>query len=300
MRRKLILHGPSTLTLSLPISWVRQHGLSKGDEVDVAVVGSSLSVSVCSAAFLSCSCDVSSFSAGLVSWVLFCLHKLGYAEISLRCLPAQVSLVQKCVSSSLLGYEIVEVSSLGCVIKSVASEDSVSFDVLFRRVFLVTLGFSSGVCERVAAVEFSSFSELLLLEETVNRLTGYLHRLLNLQFSSHQRPVALYLLSWLQESIADQYVEICAVLADLSSVSSEVGSLFSSVHGLLDALYTLFYQFSFSAVEDLLGLLRGVDAEVVDVLALDLCAAELRVVFLLGSVVRYVDDSVGSVVAYHQ
>ena len=32
-RRKVVKHGPSTLTLSLPTSWVQKHGIKKGTEL---------------------------------------------------------------------------------------------------------------------------------------------------------------------------------------------------------------------------------------------------------------------------
>jgi hypothetical protein len=35
IKRKVILHGPSTLTVSLPSKWVKNHNIKKGDELNI-------------------------------------------------------------------------------------------------------------------------------------------------------------------------------------------------------------------------------------------------------------------------
>ena len=45
MKRKVVLHGPSTLIISLPISWTKKYNVQKGDELDVVEKNNQLVVS---------------------------------------------------------------------------------------------------------------------------------------------------------------------------------------------------------------------------------------------------------------
>ena len=35
MKRKVVQHGPSTLIISLPSSWIKQNNINRGDELDI-------------------------------------------------------------------------------------------------------------------------------------------------------------------------------------------------------------------------------------------------------------------------
>src|SRR3989344_4690886 len=42
MKRKVVLHGPSTLTISLPYAWIRKFNIKKGHELNVEEYGKEL------------------------------------------------------------------------------------------------------------------------------------------------------------------------------------------------------------------------------------------------------------------
>ena len=44
-QRKLIQHGKSSLTMALPMSWLKQRGLGKGDSINVDAQGNQLIIS---------------------------------------------------------------------------------------------------------------------------------------------------------------------------------------------------------------------------------------------------------------
>ncbi len=46
MKRKVSLHGPSTLTVSLPSKWVKKYCIKKGDELDIEEKNSTLIIQV--------------------------------------------------------------------------------------------------------------------------------------------------------------------------------------------------------------------------------------------------------------
>ena len=46
MRRKIVQHGPATLTLSLPSGWAKKWGIKKGSELEVEELGKELRIKV--------------------------------------------------------------------------------------------------------------------------------------------------------------------------------------------------------------------------------------------------------------
>ena len=46
MKRKVVLHGPSTLTISLPYSWIRKFNIKKGQELNVEECGKELVIKI--------------------------------------------------------------------------------------------------------------------------------------------------------------------------------------------------------------------------------------------------------------
>ena len=51
MKRRVVLHGTSTLTISLPSRWVKRFDIKKGDELDVEDYGRELRVNADSSGF---------------------------------------------------------------------------------------------------------------------------------------------------------------------------------------------------------------------------------------------------------
>jgi len=45
MKRKVTLHGPATLSVSLPLKWARMFNVKKGDELEVVEQKDSLLIS---------------------------------------------------------------------------------------------------------------------------------------------------------------------------------------------------------------------------------------------------------------
>ncbi len=138
--RKLIAHGPSSLTVALPYKWVKKHKLGKGDVIHIDEDDSGLHVTAQPMERVrSITVDITGYDwPGTVS-LLTTIYRRGYDEVRIRYSAAGE---YQNVSSSvrlLLGFAIMENKKGSCLVKSLPTQMEQDFSTLFRRVFLILL-----------------------------------------------------------------------------------------------------------------------------------------------------------------
>ncbi len=205
MKRKIIQLAGKTLVVSLPHTWAKTHHVTKGAEVEVTEETQGLCIHPSTVQEKkNKTIDVRLYDEETVKSVLSVLHKLGYDAIEVLCEEKQQPVVLERIKTNLMGFEVVQQSAKKIVIQNITGDADTSFDMLVRRVFLVTLELARGVEE--AFLHNKPAHTLLSLEETNNKLTNYCHRLLLKKPTTES--LFLYVLLWLQEKIADDYRDI--------------------------------------------------------------------------------------------
>ena len=295
--------GKSTYVISLPTKWVKTGGLNKGDELEVTICGSSINVSYeGSGAVVEevLEIDISNLSNEMaIRFLLPPLHKNGYNKIVLNCRLEQIPLIQEKINSMLFGYEIISVVGNKCTVKMISQESKEDFDNLLRRVFLVTLQLAENTYLLIKDKKYDKLQDLIVLEKTNNKLTNYVERLINKQMGPEKKNSFLYVVTWVQENIGDEYKYICQVLAKEKNLDESFVSVFEEMNKLLRMLYNLFYTFSFEAVEEICQKKKELGEEISKLLEVERSVNQTKIVFYLFTLVRHVDDSIGSVIAYH-
>src|SRR3989338_77410 len=87
MRRKVVKHGPATLIISLPSTWVKKNSIIKGSEVDVLEDGKRIIVSADSnnsAQMMEVDIDITGMDRTSVVYAIRSLYRLGYDTINVR------------------------------------------------------------------------------------------------------------------------------------------------------------------------------------------------------------------------
>ena len=84
MKRKVIQHGPSSLIISLPNSWVKKYGVSKGDEIEVDEQENNLLISVEKNITLSqAEINISGLDRTIILYLIRGFYRLGYDQIKI-------------------------------------------------------------------------------------------------------------------------------------------------------------------------------------------------------------------------
>lgn len=246
MKRKVIQLAGSTFVVTLPNSWVKQWGISKGESLELVENGPRLMISTAEPRDVKASSvDLSDAPERVVRWVLSSLNKKGYDEIEVVTdKPEHAELVDELLKDLFLGFAVIKRSDKKCVVRALSREFDDQFESILRRAFLVTLELGERTAECIKKGRLDELRELGTLEKANNQLTNFCERLLNKR--GHADPVKtnfLYVVAWNLEKIADEYKYIGEYVSERKKVGKQTVKIFDDVNRLFREYYELFYKF---------------------------------------------------------
>jgi phosphate uptake regulator len=264
MRRKVMLHGPSTLTVSLPNKWAKANNVKKGDEINILDLGFVLQVQPDEKLLAprKTTLDLSGLDNESTHAILSMIHKSGYDEIELKVKSQDtVAFVQSKISAMFMGYEIIEQKGTHLVIKNVSGDHLSELDNLIRRSFLVAQSLATSSYDAISQGQIKKVDEFLVQENTVNKLTNYCERLLNKQAHKTEKTIYTYLIVWLLESICDDYVSVINFTTDKKfnpkGKLSKIALLkYEEINLFLEEYYKLYYSYSDASMMQLRNKIR--------------------------------------------
>ena len=246
MKRHIIKQGTSTLTISLPSSWVKSLNLEGGDEVEVTEVNQNLIISTNQRIHLKRAIlDISEFPEKIIRRYFTALYMSGYDEIVIRFSePKQLKLLQE-ITDDHIGFTIIEQTSRHCVAKEIAKPQPDDFEKLMRRLFhmITTAG-----NDLLTAVEKNDYEMMLMIreaDESVNKISGYCIRLLNkFGHPSKQNILSLDDLVRNLERLGDSYKHIAkAIINRKAKVSKETIKIIKETNIVMQEFFHLYFHF---------------------------------------------------------
>lgn len=296
IKRKVILHGPSTLTISLPSKWAKAHNIRKGDELNVDEAGDFLKIYSGNERLLSkkTSVDFSGMTQESMRSLIAVLHKAGYDEVEIMFEnPDAVKVINDTIDSMLIGYEVIEQKNNICVVRNVSGDHISELDVLVRRAFLVTLSLANNSLEEIKKRRIDKLEELLVLEKTNNKLTNYCHRLINKKPYKDEKTNFTYVILWIFESICDDYRDLIKFLIKKPhlAISEQILALYSEINNLLQSYYALFYGYT---SEKMTKMRKDIILLRETFLKLKISDHEKVIFYYLLSIINRMNDSLGS------
>lgn len=243
--------------VSLPSKWCKANQVKKGDEVEVAVQDNALSISTKEQPIkLSrATIDISKLSINITKRLLFVYHKAGYDEIEIFFTDAkQLRPVLNKIQTMLVGYEVIEQSSRRCLIKYLTGDGSPDKENVIRRLFLVLLSFAEECQKAITERRIKDIEELFILEDTINRLSNLIERLINKESNKTNKSIFLYLIIWVLESMGDDYRDLCKqfiIRKKIGKWNPALEELFRKVNSLLRSYYECYYQFSLEQIDSI-------------------------------------------------
>ncbi|MBU0628606.1 MAG: AbrB/MazE/SpoVT family DNA-binding domain-containing protein [Nanoarchaeota archaeon] len=252
MKRRVIQIANSTQLISLPRKWAIQHGIKKGDELEIKEEGSKIIVST------EKDYKVKVIEMNIDGWgimvprLIHALYKKGVEEIKVNFSSEEdMGAVQSALGKEAVGYEITNQGNNFCEIKHISGELE-EFESILKRTFLLLVSMSEQTLESIKKNNFNSLMNIAFLEEANNRFTTACRRFLNKggEIKYFPRGPMYYILEGM-ENLADQYKYLCKHLYSLgkknnkreSPISKNVINSFENVHAMLNRFYELFYKF---------------------------------------------------------
>ncbi|MBI4142187.1 AbrB/MazE/SpoVT family DNA-binding domain-containing protein [Candidatus Woesearchaeota archaeon] len=241
-RRKVIKQGKGTLTMSLPMQWIKQLRINAGDEIEVEHRGMQLIVGPGrKQSKKTTEIDISGFCKGLVYVLLNNSYIRGDDEIKITFeTPEQYEALNEGIKQ-LLGFEIVEQTKNTCVVKELAKGDSEDFETLLRRIFLILLSIAEEGCTAMQNNDMKTLNIIQKRDENINVLVNYSLRMLNKKGGADiNKSMHYYALLLFLEQLGDQYARL---YRDVKKISTKTTPIMKETAQLIRTFYELFYKF---------------------------------------------------------
>ncbi|MFH0875275.1 MAG: AbrB/MazE/SpoVT family DNA-binding domain-containing protein [archaeon] len=243
MLRKLVKQGNNALTLTLPKKWLLKYNLHYGDSVNVLDKGNELVIS--SKPTLNkkqATLDLDSVK-NFIPKYLNSLYRQGYTDIIVTFTDKSLlAIVNRTLVENMIGFEIVEQNEFNAVIKCVASGDSESFNIMFRRSFLITASLLDLLLKNIESSKFET-KAALSMETTNNKLTNYCRRCISILEYDEQEKIQIYCSLEILERIADElkFAFIHMEKKSMQKKQSELRSLALEVKLFFDLAHKSFF-----------------------------------------------------------
>lgn len=264
-QRKLIQHGVSSLTLALPLKWLKERGLKKGDSLGVDIEGNKLVISTGEALKIEkISINVTKLDRTSILLYLQSLYRFGYNEIEIRFDTPMVTHYRKdkevTVSSAvheivnrMIGAEIVEQTEHKILIKSITKEAGEDFKVVLRRAFLLMKEAAESLYDGIKNNDMTSVEAIEEMHDNINKFVSYSLRLLNKYGFPDVKKTSFY-----YHIIAslDKIVDILKYNArDIpkykKQFSKDTIEIWAMINKSIDLYYDFFYNFNLENANEL-------------------------------------------------
>jgi phosphate uptake regulator len=178
MQRKLVQIGQHTLMAAIPSSWVKKHGLRKGDLVEFTEFENKLVVTANAEVYeRKSSIHIPSPKIEIVWRMLQPTYTSGYDEVHITFDDPKVLTKIEESMPQLIGFEIVEVKEDSITIKSISAQLDEELPVVLVRAWNVALTMMTTYRESMS--KRSRLPEIHTLEFTMNKYTMFLKRVMN-------------------------------------------------------------------------------------------------------------------------
>jgi len=218
MKRKVNLAGPTTLTVSLPSKWAKQHNIKKGDEIEVEDIGNSLTISKekKSRKLQRATINLDRFDCLLVNRFVCELYRQGAEEIVIQFTKEKIPDYKnrremeidkhiKWLVQRFIGMEIVSQTKNKIVLQSLmADEEQSKIDIVQKRIYFLTKEFLEEFISAMDAT-FSKFHERSYdYHDNIAKFTYYYLRLLNFSDLSEDKKSRLFGLFMIIDKMMDK------------------------------------------------------------------------------------------------
>jgi len=183
MKRKLVKHGESTLTISLPSKWVKGHSLKRGDYLNMEISDQGLVLSPEITHYEKIEINLEKKDNWYIEKILTNLYISGFDEIKIKMSNIdQLELIRRSLIE-LTGFEIIETKKDYCIIKNIASIDNVNYEETIERIFWMILSQFDNLLEDLKKKKLTNYNLSVNDHKTIIKQINLSRRIINKKIS---------------------------------------------------------------------------------------------------------------------
>ncbi len=237
--------GKHTLMAAIPSKWIQRHGLKPGDYLEFVEVENKL-IATSTAEIFERKIEITIASpTEMVVWRnIQPTYTSGYDEVKINFKDKKaLKLIERFISN-LIGFEIVETSKDYVIVKSVSKQLDEEFPTILRRVFFILKNMMETTKSAFENKDVKKFEEIEPLENTMNRYTMFLRRIINR--SGYKHPHYTYLMISFLELTANHiyYLKRYFEKNREKIIHNEEIKDFIKIYELNESIYDLYYNYS--------------------------------------------------------
>jgi len=242
MKRKVIQLAGKTHVISLPSKWVKQHGIKKGDELEVEEHGSRLGIKTNTTKELSkkeINCDKLEM---LTRRSILRQYHEGTDEIQVNFSnPKKIQDIKEYLDE-LIGYEIVKQGNNYAIISDVTGQKQQDLNQIMRRLFLLLKGVIEDSVTALQQKDKDAMQNIILRDEEINKFTHFCLRALSKQNDKEDQKSAYFSIIYTIERIGDDYRNM---MKQIIQTKKMPGDDTVKLCQLILNFYTKIYEFTF-------------------------------------------------------
>lgn len=243
IRRKIIQIAGSTCLVSLPKTWINEHNVKKGDEVEVTAEGSKVIVQPNSATLTEALNIKIKDSKNFPDRTINVPFRQGYDKLTFEFNdPTAMEKIEHSVER-LLGFEIVDQRSNSCTIKSFTTVEDQDFEKLLKRIFFLILNMAKDSADALEKHEIKTLRSIGDIERTVEKFSQFSMRLVNKDNSRKPRELTFqFATAWTLEQISDSFAAFCNTVTDKNlKLSPSVIKTYRAIVNLFEDFNKVYY-----------------------------------------------------------
>lgn len=260
MKRKVIQIANSTQLVSLPRKWAVQHGVKKGDEIDVKEEGNRLIVTTegGETELSEINVKIDGLDKDSLIFLLRGLFIRGYDQIKFTFENPQIMyhrLNKKVTISSVIhkevalcqGLDIIQERGNSFVLKNISMSSIKEFDNILRRIFLLLIDTSSDLYVGAKNRDYVLLESFQDKHDNITRLMNYNLKALNtIGYHEHKNNEILFSILAQLDLVIDTLKNAAR---DILEVKMKLGNkaleIINKISASIKLYYDLFYDFSF-------------------------------------------------------
>ncbi len=265
MERKLIKHGLSSLTITLPTSWLKERGLRKGDSLNIDVQGNNLVIGSGKGISLDkAKVDVTGLDRTSIVLIIQSLYRYGYKEIEVYSKDKEAihfrkniyrnlsSIIYEAVNR-LIGFEVTQSSLNDYTLQYIPEESDRNFKVVLRRIFRLLIEMMETLENGLEKNDKSVLESIEFQQINTIKFINYGLRILNIYGYPDVKKTSFYFytiasLSKLHNSIVNCSRNVLSLKLKLNKRS--IKSI-KKINYSFELFYELFYDYNYKKIYEL-------------------------------------------------
>ena len=240
MKRKVSLHGPSTLTVSLPSKWAKKYGIKQGDEIEVEEKNNILIINAKKGRSVNKKEINISNLYPLIRRTLVKTYQEGYDEVLINFNePGLLSQIQG-ITGELIGFEVIEQRTNHCILKDISGASGENFDVLFRRIFLILKDIFEDGKTALEKGDKELIKNLMSRDIEINKLTHFCLRTLSKE--NADKKAIYFTIIHACERAGDEYKNMLSMYLNNEL---KIDDKFLEIYNKLKQFFNYVYNFTF-------------------------------------------------------